>query len=1232
MKLLLYTAAALWLVIQLVSSQSSPFDPCPIHCNLAGPNPSNWTHLHGQVALTRCPETVIFDLAVYTPVLSPTAHLTFRACTASEATTSHDMEYKPTPFAFGLKSRATDSSSHCVGEESTYQNKTDVHLMQWGSSKDSGSPGEIASVVSALNEFVLLDLNCGPTILFARSGNAVVGLYVGGEIEKGSAAAILKNFVDTATNLDSLPEQLALQICRENSPSPWIMGLYVDPAGNISAVQDAVANWSDAKCFTNPEDEDIWKDTDISVIKAIDVPIDLGLGSGFEQSSTPARRSLLRPRAECTAIQVASGDGCWSLSERCGITQDELLNYNGGGDFCDTLIPAQWVCCSTGTLPDFSPQPNPNGSCASYAAQTDDYCFAIAEAHHITVDDIESYNGDTWGWAGCDGLQPGQKICLSTGAPPMPAAIENAVCGPQVPGTESVSGTELADLNPCPLNVCCNIWGQCGITEDFCIESPADTGAPGTSQPGANGCISNCGMEMVNNDVPPASFSRIAYFEAWNQNRPCLHMDVNDIDTNLFTHIHFAFGDITPDFHVDVSPVQEQFDIMKDMGRTGIKRILSFGGWAFSTEAPTYSIFRDGVTPANRQTFANNVVNFINTHNLDGVDFDWEYPAAPDIPGIPAGQLQEGQDYLDFLTIVKAQLPDKSVSIAAPASYWYLKGYPIEEIGAVVDYMVYMTYDLHGQWDYGNKWSTPGCEEGNCLRSHVNKTETESALIMITKAGVPSHKVFAGISSYGRSFKMAEAGCTGPDCQFTGSANVSDAAGGPCTDTGGYIAAAEIRDIIRRGGNVNTWYDQSSDSDIVVYNDLEWVAWMNDETKSNRIGWYRGLNFGGVSDWAVDLDAGGLAVRHLSPQSATVIPFPATSVASTVTFTAGGAVATDIDSQPNDGKQNTPSGPGPSQCGLCDFIRLITSTCCGYGGGVSNPIEISPNYDLPRNLILPRGFTPNQEMTDARGLQFPSGVPLPEEIIIPRGTRFSSPLVMPRGMGLSNTFTDPETIDDDDDDDDIIYITSTFWDGPHTVSCSPPCTLLFPPTTTTSTWTPPPFTTTVSGTTTIVNPPVQTTQQIRISKETVNSETGSPATKTIFPTPAPAPLCIEITLPIVGTLTFGLCPPDINPFPPPVPSVVVVPVPPDGKSGPTNPGNQPSEEQEEEEEEEDNEKPCPYTPSLDPDDPIFGDDGSWRPTSGPPLPTGTGTFSKVKVRGDEVYGNASQPLGLRSYF
>ena len=143
---------------------------------------------------------------------------------------------------------------------------------------------------------------------------------------------------------------------------------------------------------------------------------------------------------------------------------------------------------------------------------------------------------------------------------------------------------------------------------------------------------------------------------------------------------------------------------------------------------------------------------------------------APDIPGIPAGLDSDAPNYLAFLKLLKGKMPqDKTVSIAAPASYWYLKQFPISDMAKVLDYIVYMTYDLHGQWDAGNQWSQDGCTSGSCLRSHVNLTETNYALAMITKAGVPSNKITVGISSYGRSFGMADASCKGAMCRFTGS-------------------------------------------------------------------------------------------------------------------------------------------------------------------------------------------------------------------------------------------------------------------------------------------------------------------------------------------------------------------------------------------------------------------------------------------------------------------------------
>jgi chitinase len=79
----------------------------------------------------------------------------------------------------------------------------------------------------------------------------------------------------------------------------------------------------------------------------------------------------------------------------------------------------------------------------------------------------------------------------------------------------------------------------------------------------------------------------------------------------------------------------------------------------------------------------------------------------------------------------------KSLSSAAPASYWNLKQFPVKDMAKYVDYIVHMTYVLHGQWDYHNEWAQDGCESGACLRSHVNLTETMLTLAMITEAGVP---------------------------------------------------------------------------------------------------------------------------------------------------------------------------------------------------------------------------------------------------------------------------------------------------------------------------------------------------------------------------------------------------------------------------------------------------------------------------------------------------------------
>lgn len=233
------------------------------------------------------------------------------------------------------------------------------------------------------------------------------------------------------------------------------------------------------------------------------------------------------------------------------------------------------------------------------------------------------------------------------------------------------------------------------------------------------------------------------------------------------------------------------------------------------------------------------------------------------------GQQTDGANYLSFLSTLRRKLPSgTSLSIAAPASFWYLKAFPIDKISAVVDYIVYMTYDLHGQWDYGKPNSFDSCPSGKCIRSHVNLTETRNMLTMVMKAGVPGNKIFVGEASYGRSFHMAKDGCWDAMCDFTGTLLQSDAAPGMCTKTPGYLGYAEVLEIIARGDGAKVFHDGSSNTDVMLYKG-DYIGYLTPLSKDTRRNDWKALNFAGSVDWAVDLQSFSNDDMNKYPDSST---------------------------------------------------------------------------------------------------------------------------------------------------------------------------------------------------------------------------------------------------------------------------------------------------------------------------------------------------------------------------
>lgn len=101
-------------------------------------------------------------------------------------------------------------------------------------------------------------------------------------------------------------------------------------------------------------------------------------------------------------------------------------------------------------------------------------------------------------------------------------------------------------------------------------------------------------------------------------------MRVSDLQGSSYIHIHWAFAGLNDDFSVKIIDDGNQFPAFRNL--TVVNRVVSFGGWGYSTDPSTYDTLRSAMTPENRATFVNNVVSSTTQNNLDGTDIDWEYP------------------------------------------------------------------------------------------------------------------------------------------------------------------------------------------------------------------------------------------------------------------------------------------------------------------------------------------------------------------------------------------------------------------------------------------------------------------------------------------------------------------------------------------------------------------------------------------------------------------------------
>jgi len=514
--------------------------PCPVLCDTSGPNPDNWTVYHSVKRLDYCDKPLILSFAVFHALDDPNAAATsIRACALGSSSNGNTVASSTQQ---NTKARQLRGDSRIHGRQSDNSTKPDAALEQqaqaaWKESSPRSDGADVVTLAGQLKTFLgsittAVSSSLGPSLFFIRRRDTEtsVGIYAASGVSTSPLIDAFANFIHThGYSGDSL-----VQACGSAVAPAAALGILASTGPqSLIAAQSAVRQWANSSCVASDYGS------------FVTLPTRLQTTAINSDSDSVLARSLNK-RDTCRTTDVEAGNLCADLARKCSITTAQLLQYNPQSNFCTTLKVPQKVCCAAGDLP--VPKPDQNGNCATYKVGGGDSCWGITNSlsNLVSIDDLEKYNKNTWGWGTCNNLQASTLICLSSGTPPLPLPVANAVCGPIKPGTTKLpAGTSLASLNPCPLNACCDVWGYCGTTDEFCRPIPAGQ-APGAPQPlGGPNCVSNCGTDIVNNGVPPASFLNIGYFEGYGLSRACDKVDIRTIDIKKYTHIHFAFATVT---------------------------------------------------------------------------------------------------------------------------------------------------------------------------------------------------------------------------------------------------------------------------------------------------------------------------------------------------------------------------------------------------------------------------------------------------------------------------------------------------------------------------------------------------------------------------------------------------------------------------------------------------------------------------------------------------------------
>lgn len=346
----------------------------------------------------------------------------------------------------------------------------------------------------------------------------------------------------------------------------------------------------------------------------------------------------------------------------------------------------------------------------------------------------------------------------------------------------------------------------------------------------------------------------VCYWGTWANYRPDGgKFTPEHIDPTLCTHLIYSFAGLDSG-NWTIKSLDPWMDLEDNYGLAGFKKAtdlkfthphlkvtLAIGGW--NEGSTKYSTMAKD--PVKRKHFVDSSVKFIQKHNFDGLDLDWEYPGKRG--GAP-------EDKVNFIALIKdlhAVFSRHKLLLTAAigaAQGTIDAAYDVKSMYKYLDYVHVMCYDYHGKWDKKTGHNAP---------LHSRPTEpakdqtlnVEYTLAYLLKRGAKPEKTVLGVPLYGRAYTLMN-----PNSNKMGAPAKDTAFQGPYTREDGFLGYNEI--CVEKLNQEAPWTSVWEEHHLApfMYRGDSWLSYDNERSIALKSQFAYDKGLAGVMTWSIDTD------------------------------------------------------------------------------------------------------------------------------------------------------------------------------------------------------------------------------------------------------------------------------------------------------------------------------------------------------------------------------------------